>query len=220
MKTLNQKGAINILLIPLILCIVFLLASVGFGLWAYSSRQDYKDNVDEKIATAVEIAQQQTATEKDNEFIEREKQPLQENAGPSSYGSVKIKYPKTWSAYVDQNDRSNTPIDGYFHPTTVPGVKSDSSFALRLQVVNSTFDEQAKKFDSDVKTGKTKAKPYVPVNIDGAVGLQFDGELEDQKQGTLVMIKMRDKTLKIWTEADQFRKDMFDNVLANLTFSL
>lgn len=219
MKQLNNKGALNILLIPLIATIVLLLASIGFGFWAFASREDYKNNVDEKVATAVEIAKQQTATEKDNEFIEREKQPLKEYAGPSSFGSVKIKYPKTWNAYVSEKQSGNIAVDGYFHPNFVPGVDSDASYALRVQVVNDTFDQQARTFDSDVKQGKTRAKPYVPKNVDGTVGLQFTGEIAPRKQGTLILIKMRDKSLKIWTEADQFEKDLFNNVLANLTFS-
>lgn len=219
MTKLNNQGALNLLLIPLILCIVLLLASIGFGFWAFASRSDYKDNVDAKVATAVEVAKQQTATEKDNEFIEREKQPLKEYAGPSSFGSVKIKYPKTWSAYVDETGSGAAAVDGYFHPNFVPGLRSDASYALRLQVLNRTFDEEARSFDSDVKQGKTQAKPYVPKNVDGTVGLQLSGEISNRKQGTLVLIKMRDKTLKIWTEADQFEKDLFNNVLANLTFS-
>jgi hypothetical protein len=219
MTRFNNRGSINILLIPLILTIVLFLASAGFGFWAYASRQDYKNNVDQKITTAVEVAKQETTTEKENEFIEREKRPLKEYAGPGAYGSVKVKYPKTWSAYVDETS-GNQPLDAYFHPNFVPGVRSDASYALRLQVVNNTFDEEVNQFDSDVRQGKTKAKAYKPVNVDGAVGLRLDGEIGSRKTGTLILIKLRDKTLKIWTEADQFKKDFQENVLENLTFSL
>ena len=50
MKTLDQRGAINALLIPLILVIVFFLGAAGFGYWAFSERQDYKNNSDAKVA--------------------------------------------------------------------------------------------------------------------------------------------------------------------------
>jgi len=219
MKQLDQRGALNVLLIPLIMAIVFLLASIGFGFWAFASREDYKNNVDEKVATAVEVAKKETATEKDNEFIEREKQPLKEYAGPSSFGSVKIKYPKTWSAYVSEKGSGNTDLDGYFHPNFVPGTTSDASYALRLQVVNRTFDEEAKRFDNDVRGGKTRARPYQAANVTGAVGLRFEGDIGEQKQGTLILLKLRDKTLRIWTEADQYKNDFEKNVLQNLTFS-
>src|SRR5688500_18705642 len=99
----RQDGSIDILLIPLIVAGVLLLASLAFGLWAYSSRTDYKNNTDAKIATAVKVAEKETATDKDNEFIEREKQPLKGYQGPASYGTVSLKFPKTWSAYVDES---------------------------------------------------------------------------------------------------------------------
>ncbi len=60
---------------------------------------------------------------KDNEFIVREKQPLQTYTGPSAFGSISVKYPKTWSAYVDETN-SSTPVDGYFHPR--PSEMADS----------------------------------------------------------------------------------------------
>ncbi len=219
MKWLDERGALNALLIPLILVTLFFLVSLGFGFWAFASREDYKSNTDDKVAAAVEIAQKQTATEKDNEFIDREKQPLKEYAGPASFGSVKIKYPKTWSAYVEENSSGSAAIDGYFHPRFVPGTRSDTSYALRIQVVNRSFDQEARGFESDVKQGKTTARPYVPKNVSEAPGLRFDGEIGNRKQGTLILIKLRDKTLRIWTEADQFKKDLENNILANLTFS-
>ncbi len=217
MKKIDNRGSINMLLIPVVLLVVFLLGSLGFGFWAFTSRQDYKDNVDEKIATAVEVAKKQTATEKDNEFIEREKRPLKEYAGPDAYGSVKVKYPKTWAAYVVQGN-SSTPLNAYFHPNYVPDEKSDASYALRVQVVNQTFDQQVRQFDSNVKIGKTKAKPYKPANVDNVVGLQLTGQLDAKQQGTMVLLQLRDKTIKIWTEGDQYEKDFFDSALANLTF--
>lgn len=208
----------NVLLIPVVLLTIFLLGALGFGLWAYGSRQDYKDNVDEKIGTAVEIAKKETATEKDNEFIEREKRPLKDYSGPDAYGSINIKYPKTWSAYVVEGTNASTPLDGYFHPNYVPGEKSGASYALRVQVVGKTFDQQVRQFDGNVRAGKTKAKPYKPANVDNVVGLRLEGQLENQQQGTMILLQLRDKTIKIWTEGDQYKKDFTDNILANLKF--
>jgi hypothetical protein len=215
----RQEGSINILMIPLILAVVLFFFALGFGLWAFSSRQDYKNNVDQKIADAVKVAQTQTATAKDSEFIEREKEPLKEYKGPSSYGSVSIKYPKTWSAYVDENGGSGALVDGYFHPSFVPGLQSNTGYALRFQVSDDTYAESLKDFDSDVKQGYTKAKPYKPVNVPNIVGLRLDGKLPDQKSGTLILIPLRDKTIKLWTESDQFSKDFEKNILANFKFS-
>jgi hypothetical protein len=210
----REDGSINLLLIPLILAVVFFLAALGFGLWAYSERTDYKNNVDAKIATAVDVAEKETATEKDNEFIEREKEPLQEYQGPSAFGTIKLKYPKTWSAYVDESKG----VDGFFHPNFVPGIASNPNYALRVQVVDRPYADELRNFDGAVKQGKAQAVPYKPVNVENIVGTQLTGEIASQKSGTLILLPLRDKTVKIWTEADQFKKDFFDNVLANFNF--
>jgi len=38
-------------------------------------------------------------------------------------------------------------------------------------------------------------------------------------QGSMVLVPLRDKTLKIWTEADEtYLKDFNENILPNYTF--
>lgn len=216
----DQRGAMNVLLIPLIVSVLLFFGALAFGLWAYSSRQDYKNNVDQKIAAAVEVAKTETATEKDNEFIEREKLPLQEYKGPSSLGSVSVKYPKTWSAHViEAEGNSGNLLDGYFHPGFVPDTGGDTGFALRMQIVSENYAESLKQFDSNVKQGKTSAKPYKPVNVTNIVGMRLTGELPDQKSGIMVLIPLRDRTIKLWTESDQYARDFDKNILANFKFS-
>lgn len=214
----NEQG-ISALVVPLVLAIVLFLGSLGFGLWAYSSRQDYKNNSDQKAAQAVEIAKSQAETAKDNEFIEREKQPLKEYKSPAAFGSVVVRYPKTWSAYVDEGGTGAAPVDGYFNPNFVPGIQSETSMALRIQVVNKAFDDEARAFDSAVKNGKAKAQPYKPANVPTVTGLRVDGEITPKKQGTMILIPLRDKTIKISTESDQFKKDFEENILPNLNFT-
>ena len=72
----DQKGSVNVTAISLIVTVLFLLVSIGFGAWAFMSREDYKNNVDQKIAAAQEVTKKETETAKDNEFLEKEKQPL------------------------------------------------------------------------------------------------------------------------------------------------
>lgn len=218
MKT-NQNGSVNVFLILFIVTLLLFFGSVGFGVWAYGSRQDYKSNTDEKIAAAVEVAKQEVSSEKDNEFIQKEKQPLKTYNGPAAYGSIKIKYPKTWAAYVEEGG-GTAALSGYFHPNVVPGTKSGASYALRTEVINKTFGSQVKTFTSKVNNGKVQIKSYKIKNVPGSVALRIDGEIAAKKQGTMIMIQSRDKTIKIWTEADQFRDDLFNHVLSNLEFTL
>lgn len=217
MKKLNSKGRIDALLIPLILVSLLLIAAGSFGIWAFMSRQDYKDNSDKKAAAAVEVAEEKTSTAKDNEFIEKEKQPFETYSGPAAYGSVVVKYPKTWSAYVSENASGASPIDAYFHPGFVPGLDSKSAYALRIQVVNNNYVQAIKQYESAVKSGTLKASAYISPKQPSVTGTRFDGEVNG-KAGVIVVLPMRDKALKLWTESTSFTDDFNNNILPNFTF--
>ncbi len=205
-------------MVSLVITIVLLIGSIGFGVWAYMGRQDYKNNVDEKIATAVEVAKQDEASRKDNEFLEREKQPLKDYKGPAAYGSITLKYPKTWSAYVNEAGRGSTPIEGYFHPGHVPGINDDNSYALRLEVSDRAYDEELKRFENGVRAGTVTVQAYASESAPDALGSRVEGEVVSKKQGAMILIPLRDKTLKVWTESAQFLKDFNEIILANLSF--
>lgn len=219
MKRLNQEGHLNALLIPLILVVLLLIGAAGFASWAYMSRQDYKDNTDKKVAAAVTVAEAQTSTKKDNEFVEKEKQPFHSYSGPSAYGSIVVQYPKTWSAFVDEKGSGSTPVDAYFQPIFVPAVDMQPSYALRVQVVNSAYADVLTSFESLVKAGKVTSSAYIPAKESSVTGVRLDGEIVTKKQGSMVVIPLRDKTLKIWTESPDFLNDFNNNILPNYTFS-
>ena len=61
----NEWGSMNTLLIPLILAVVFFFGALGFGVWAYMERSDYKLNSDQKAAAAVKVAEDKLSTKKD-----------------------------------------------------------------------------------------------------------------------------------------------------------
>lgn len=218
MNKLNSRGALNALLIPFILVLVLAIGVSVFAIWAYMGREDYKNNTDKKIAAAVEVAKQQTASAKDNEFIEREKEPLKAYNGPAAYGSVVIKYPKTWSAYVAENQGSS-PLDGYFHPGHVPYAQTQNAFALRVQVSSVAYAQELQQLDSSIKAGRATATPINLALVPAVAGMRIDGELASQKQGSMVLLPLRDKTLKVWTESTQFVDDFNNLILPNLSFS-
>lgn len=214
----RPKKHFNVLLLPLILAAVFLVIALGFGIWAFSGREDYKNNADRKISAAVAVAEKKLSDEKEAEFLEREKQPLKTFEGPATFGSLKISYPKTWSAFITQSDKAAIPIDGYLHPDVVPGLQSGTAYALHFQVTSVTYDQELKKFEGDTKSGKVKVSPVTAPKVSGVAGVRITGEVERGKQGTLVMFPLRDKTLKIITESEQFNKDFDQIILSNLVF--
>jgi hypothetical protein len=220
MSVRNQSGAINILLIPLILLGLFFIGALSFAAWAYQGRQDYKNNVDQKISDAVVVAKQQESTVKDKEFAEKEKSPFKTYNGPSAYGSISLQYPKTWSGYVSDNTGNDPYVDGYFYPGVVPTVTNEKAvFALRIQVVQQSYSDVLTSFQNSVDEGKITVSPYKLPKVPSVVGSRLEGQVENEKTGTMILLPMRDKTLKIWTNAVQFRGDLDTYILPNITFS-
>lgn len=213
----DQRGS-TALLVALLLTIILLIGAVSFGIWAYAGRQDYKNNVQPKISAAVEEAKKQTERIKDDEFTQKEKYPLKTYNGLAAYGSPTVSYSKTWSAYVVENT-SSTPIDAYFHPNFVPTANQTNSFALRMQIVQTPYDALLKQFDAFVKQGKVKVTAYAAPKVSQVVGARLDGEIIPNKQGSMVLLPLRDKTLKVWTEASQYVPDFNNIILPNLTFN-
>ena len=218
MKRLNQRGAIDSWLIAFIVTLLITLIALGFGIWAFSGRQEYKNKVDEKIAIAVVDAETANSLKKDAEFAEKEKNPLRTYTGPATYGSLSISYPKTWSAYVDETAKSNLPLSGVLNPSFVPGLQSNLPVAQRFTVSSSNYSSVVKTFDSLVKAGKIKVTPYKADKVPNVIGVRLDGEILTGKQGSMIIVPLRDKTLQVWTESPQFVPDFNTIILPNLVF--
>lgn len=219
MKRLNQSGAVDSWLIAFIITLFVFFGAAGFGFWAYTGMQDYKLNVDTKVNAAVEKAVTTNTANKEKEFLEREKEPLRTYSGPATYGSLVVSYPKTWNAYVDESGKSAAALDGSLNPNFVPGINSGVSNALRFQVLNAKYADTIKQFDSAVKTGKVKIAPYSAPKAPSIVGIRVDGEVITGKQGSMIILPLRDKTIKLWTEAPQFIPDFNTIILANFNFT-
>lgn len=204
----------------MILVIVMFLGSAGFGIWAFSSRQDYKNYSDRKTAAAVTVAEQQMSTKKDNEFAQAEKLPLRTYTGPAPYGSLKVQYPKTWSAYVSEGEGSSgTPVDAYFNPGYVPSISGQNNlYALRVKISSASYDSTVKSFQPLLKVGKLTATSYIPAGAKDITGVKLDGQITAGKTGSMVILPLRDKTLQLWTESPSFINDFNNNILPNYTF--
>lgn len=213
---------------PLIIGILamLLIGAAGFGFWSFSGRQEFKNNVDQKIAVAVEAAKIAEGTKLNTQFNEQLKQPYKIFKGSATYGSISFSYPKTYSAYVDEGG-SSQPLDAYFHPTQVPGIGGDKAFALRIELLTTSYNETLDQLSSDIKDGTLKAVAYLPPKMEGVKNVQPGTKLsgvigQDQQggeqKGIMVIIAVRDKTLKIYTESTDFSSDFNNIILPSLTF--
>lgn len=211
----NQSGGLNVLLIPFILSVVMFFGALGFGVWAFMERGDYKDRSDQKSEAAVAVAVDKAKSEKDNEFVEKEKNPLRDYTGPVALGSISLKYPKTWSGYATDEANKSTLL---MHPKIVPG-DAKSAYALRVEVLPTSYDRVLASLENGVKSGKLSASPYRLEKLQEVLGTRFDGEIASGKSGSVVVLPLRDKTIKISTEAEDYLGDFDDIILPNFTFS-
>ncbi len=216
----NQDGAVSGVAVSLVFCIIFLLGAIGFGAWAYSSRQDYKDNSDQKSAVASAAAVKQEDAKKDKQFAEDYKKPLKTYDGPDETGSLHVEFPKTWSGYVaDSSSSSNATTDGYFAPGVVPSKDDQNSvFALRFALLGQPYADVVKSLPGS-QDGTVSVKAYSLPKLPKVVGIQATGKIDNQKDATMVILPLRSQTLEIWTDGSQYLNDFNNYILPNFSFA-
>jgi len=218
----GEQGELNVLLIPVILLTLLFIGAASFAVWAFGSRQDYKNNVDAKIAVAVSANTKTVQAADAKQYAEAAKNPLTTYTGPDAYGSVKISYPKTWSAYVDTAN-SGTPLDAYFHDGFVPALDSQDTYNLRVQVNAQSYSSVLSGYNSQIQAGTVTAQTYALPKVPSVIGTMLSGAVVPNQpgggSGVLVLIPLRSTTLEIWTESSSYLSDFNTYILPNASFS-
>ena len=220
----NQVGGVSGLGISLVMAIILLVASIAFGVWAFGSRQDYKNNVDAKISTAVTAAKAQAAITETAQLAQDEKRPLNTYNGPPQYGSIVLQYPRTWSGYVDTTDTNNTALlDGYFAPGVVPSISNQASvFAVHIQILNQAYAQAVQALTSQAGgTTPVTSTVYALPKLPNIVGVELNGQLQTGQTDnvTMVVLPMRADTIEISTVGSTYLGDFNNIVLKNFSFS-
>jgi hypothetical protein len=216
MNSSRSAGFVPISIILNVVLTVLILGIGGFAVWAYMGYQDHKDNVDAKVTAAVKEAKSLQKKEDDAAFAEQEKLPTRQLVGPDELGSVTLDYPKTWSVYVGSNGGAQPTYEAYLYPGAVPPTNSNTPNALRVSVTNSSYESTLQQLDQNLKNGDLKASS---ITLNGVTGVRFDGKISLNVQGSMVVFKVRDKTLKVYTESETFRGDFDKTILPSLKFN-
>lgn len=216
-RQLDQRGSVAAV-VSIVLLSISLVGAVAFAFWAYSGRQDYKYNSDKKVAAAVKENTKKIQAEDAKAFAIEAEKPLKVYRGPEAYGSVMVSIPKTWSVYVPATNAS-VPFNFFAHPDVVPDVADKNSrFALRISVLSQKYDTVLKTFNGQLQKGKVTIKPYsLPENPE-EIGSRIDGELKENQRGSVILMPVRDKTLKIWTESEEYLRQFEEYVLTSAKF--
>lgn len=216
-QNLELEAGVSTVAVLVGLLVVVTLALGGFSIWSYANFLDQKDNTDAKITTAVTAAKKDQSTSDEADFTQREKQPNTVFNGPSDYGSVSFKFPKTWSVYLGNGESgSGETYTAYFNPGHVPTISSTQQFALRLTIANQTYESVVGNYSSLVKKGTLKSSV---VTTNGLSGTRIDGQFSKTLDGSVVLFKVRDKTLELQTDSPSFESDFNNTVVPSLTFT-
>lgn len=212
----NQRGAMDPLTIPLAFAVIITIISVVFGIWSYMQFSDLDTNFDAKVEQAVDNRQGEIREEVNLEFIEKEKQPYRTYQSPSTLAGVKVSYPKTWSVYADEDERSSRELNVYMHPGFIRTLDGDTPHALRIALDDKEYARELSSYQRRIEDGKLKSSVF---KSSGVQGVRLEGEIDSDVTGVIVLLPVRDKTLSVWTESDEFKNDLDRAILPTLNFT-
>jgi hypothetical protein len=215
MKRTHELGMVHPVFVTAVGLSITTVVLAVFGVWAFLNYQDQKNNVDAKVAAAVADAKRAQSEADQVTFAEQEKQPTRKITGPTDLGQVTFAYPKTWSVYIDHDGAGNS-YEAYFYPQVVPPLTSNTPYALRTSIVNNKYESVLAGFSDRTKTGALKASPITVAGVDG---MRLDGAFTNAVRGSMVLFKIRDKTLEVYTQAESFKGDFDSIVLKSLEFN-
>ena len=204
----------------LIIVLVFIsLAALVAGFFVYYFYSEYveaKSDLDTKISLAVAEAEKKKTSELEAEFAEREKNPYSTFSGPEDYGSLTFEYPRTWSVYIGKDAAKGGDYEAYLNPSEVNPVSTTTINALRVTVSTKTFENSQKTYEDLVKKGQLSSEIRT---VNGESATFYRGTLPNKLVGAACLIKIRDKTAILQTDAEIFLED-FEKVLTSVTYNL
>ncbi|MBQ3430335.1 hypothetical protein IJG21_02845 [Candidatus Saccharibacteria bacterium] len=213
-KPVKSGGHLKtVLLVFFIFISVAALALLGYVYFEYT---DLKNNVDEKISLAVASAEKETTEKLEAAFTEREKSPYLNFSGPTDYGELSFQYPKTWSVYVAKDANKGGDFEAYLNPGEVSPVSDSTINALRVIISTKSIEKVQEAYEKLVSKGTLTAEIKTINNESSTV---YSGTLPNKLVGAAAVIKLRDKTAIIETDAEIFLED-FNQILETITYNL
>ncbi len=201
------------------ICLIFTsLVAVSFiGLFIYMYIQWNNTNVDieGRINLAVAKAENALKTKLEGEFAEKEKYPFRTFSGPTDFGSLNFEYPKTWNIYISDDASKAENYHAYLNPGQVNVVADKTVMSLRVSIINSLTDQVKSDYNDKVKDGKMTVSTTV---VNGANVDIYTGTLDSDMKGIVCILKIRDKTAILQTDAMIF-KDDFYRILKTVKFN-
>ena len=209
----SERGSVNGWMVGTIGCLILFLIAGSLAIWAYMQYSREKSSVDSKVASEVAEGRRKQAEYDQGQCLEQAKSQRIEFVGPTEYGRVSFLYPKIWSVYIANDGSDRGDYKAYLHPVSVPSTTNKSSrFALRLEIINKNMDTVLNDYQSRLKKGELTSSS---TEFNGISATRIDGTFEKELRGSVVLMKVRDKTIRFSTDADTFKPD-FQTILGTV----
>lgn len=219
LKSKNTSSLIKT--IAIIVLSLIAVAFIGLFIWMFLQYRDASSDLQGKIDKAVAEAKDEQTKKLESEFSEREKYPYRTFSGPVDYGQLSFEYPKTWSAYIAAAATTGGDFNAYFNPIQVDAVGRDTINALRVAIRDRNFDEVVEEYQGVMDRGDSGlTMGIVTIGKEGqTTANRYDGKIPGTElSGSIVIFKIRDKTVILQTDSVLFRDD-FDKLLGTVTFN-
>lgn len=214
-KNTYDRGEVSGYLISVITLSILLIGMAAFAIWSFINYNDQKTNVQAKVDLAVAEAKRDQAEDLEEKFAEREKQPNRVFVGPEDYGRLTFSYPKTWSTFVEDDASRGRTFAAYLHRDVIPPIRTDGQYMLRISIESKNYDDVVRAYESRVEKGELKSST---ASFNGHTAARFDGNFNKNIRGAAIVFRIRDKTVTMQTDADQFKPD-FDALIQTIDFN-
>ena len=212
----SERGSVNGWMVGTIGCLILFLIAGSLAIWAYMQYSREKSHVQSKDAIKVAEGKREQAEFDWRKYSDEAKNLRVEFVGPTEYGRVSFMYTKTWSVYIANDGSDRGDYKAYFHPISVPPITNKNSrFALRLEIINKNMDTVLNEYQSRLKKGELTSSS---TEFNGISATRIDGTFEKELRGSVVLMKVRDKTIRFSTDADTFKPD-FQTILSTVKIS-
>ena len=202
----SERGSVNGWMVGTIGCLILFLIAGSLAIWAYMQYSREKSSVNSKVAIKVAEGKREQAEYDWRKCSDDAKNLRVEFVGPTEYGRVSFMYTKTWSVYIANDGSDRGDYKAYFHPVSVPSITNKNSrFALRLEIINKNMDTVLNEYQSRLKKGELTSSS---TEFNGISATRIDGTFEKELRGSVVLMKVRDKTIRFSTDADTFKPDL------------
>ncbi|MBQ1373296.1 hypothetical protein IIY66_00625 [Candidatus Saccharibacteria bacterium] len=220
-----QKSASG--LIKTIVIVILALVSVtfiGLFIWMFLQYNEVQEDVDYKISLAVAEAKDEQGEQDRIRYENDIKYPLRTFSGPADYGQLTFEYPKTWSVYVESDAANGGDFLAYFNPGQVNTVSKDTINALRVSILDDSYEDVVSKYQRavDAKDSNLAVQAVTIGNEEKGIQVtanRYTGTIPNTDlSGYIVIFKIRDKTVIMQTDSVLFEAD-FDALLNTIVFN-